>query len=97
MQDAAARNTQIDSPGDGPVTLPMTVRQYETLVDAGEFVEKRGQTELIHGRIVHKNPQEPEHADPVDDLAEWSIDQVKRRYLLSDGKPWITHPIHPKR
>jgi len=76
-----------------PVTLPLTTEQYETLVNAGAFEDTNGQIELIHGRIVRLNPQGPEHADPIDVLNEWSIENVQRRYTVRVEKP-IRIPEH---
>ncbi|WP_182866006.1 Uma2 family endonuclease [Rhodopirellula sp. JC639] len=64
------------------MTVPITTAQYETLVSSGTFENTSGQTELIHGRIVHMNPQGPEHADPIDHLNEWSFEQVGRRFTI---------------
>ena len=71
----------------GPVTVPITIGQDETLVAAGAFEDSHGQTELIHGRIVHLNPQGPEHADPIDFLGEWSFEKVQRRFTVRIEKP----------
>ncbi len=70
-----------------PVTLPITTEQYETLVNAGAFDGSTGQIELIHGRIVQMNPQGPGHADPIDFLTEWSVENVQRRYTIRVEKP----------
>ena len=59
-----------------PSTLPITLDQYESLVERGDFERFLVQVELIHGRIVHLNPQGPKHSDPVDMLMEWSIEQT---------------------
>ena len=70
-----------------PTTLPITTEQYETLVDAGAFDGTQGQIELIHGRIVHMNPQGPEHSDPIDVLNEWSVISVQQRFTIRVEKP----------
>jgi len=67
--------------------MPVTIDQYETLVSSGAFDRTPGQVELIHGRIVRMNPQGPEHADPIDVLSEWSIEQVQRRFTVRVEKP----------
>jgi len=76
-----------------PVTLPISVEQYETLVDAGTFEGQRGQIELIHGRIVRMNPQGPQHADPIDILTEWSVQRAAHRFRIRIEKP-IRIPDH---
>ncbi len=42
-----------------PITIPISVKQYASLVERGEFAAVSGQVELINGRIVRKNPQGP--------------------------------------
>ena len=39
-----------------PVTIPISIEQYASLVDRGDFDRIIGQVELINGRIVHMNP-----------------------------------------
>ena len=70
-----------------PVTDPITIEQYETLVDAGAFDQTLGQIELINGRIVQKIPQGPEHAHPIDILNEWSVESVRRQFFIRVEKP----------
>jgi Uma2 family endonuclease len=72
-----------------PTTIPLTVKQYETLVERGDFDAFSGQVELIRGRIVHMNPQGPQHSDPVDFLTEWSIEQTNRRFTIRTEKPIV--------
>lgn len=76
-----------DTNHTGPVTLPISIEHFETLVASGAFESNTGQTELIHGRMVHMNPQGPEHADPIDRLTEWSFEQVRRRFTIRVEKP----------
>lgn len=77
-------------PGEAmPVTLPISIRQYADLVDHGHFEEHCGQIELINGRIVRTNPQGPEHADPIDILSEWCIEQAKRQFRIRVEKPIV--------
>jgi Uma2 family endonuclease len=76
-----------------PVTVPITTDQYAILVNAGAFDETDGQIELIHGRIVRMNPQGPKHADPLDVLTEWSVENVQRRFTVRVEKP-IEIPEH---
>jgi Uma2 family endonuclease len=73
--------------GDFPVTLPVTIEQYSELVGQGHFTNVVGKVELINGRIVRMNPQGPEHACPLDILAEWSVEQVKRQFWVRIEKP----------
>ncbi|MEM9589200.1 MAG: Uma2 family endonuclease, partial [Planctomycetota bacterium] len=56
-------------------------------VAAGQFDQTPGQTELIRGRIVHMNPQGPEHADPIDFLAEWSFHVTQHQLTVRVEKP----------
>ena len=72
-----------------PTTIPLTVKQYEALVERGDFDAFTGQIELIRGRIVHMNPQGPQHADPIDFLSEWSFEQNKRRFTIRVEKPIV--------
>ncbi len=72
-----------------PTTIPLTVKQYEALVQRGDFDAFTGQVELIRGRIVHLNPQGPQHSDPIDFLTEWSIEQAKRRFTIRTEKPIV--------
>jgi Uma2 family endonuclease len=72
-----------------PTTIPLTVKQYETLVERGDFDAFVGQIELIRGRIVHMNPQGPQHSDPIDFLNEWSFEQTKRRFTIRIEKPLL--------
>ena len=65
-----------------PTTLPLTLDHYLTLVEAGAFDRTPGQVELINGRIVQMNPQGPQHADPIDVLNLWSVEQTRRRYTV---------------
>ena len=79
-----------DSSGlvDGfPTPLPITVDQYECLVREGCFEQpsgapSSGQIELINGRIVHMNPQGPQHASPIDLLTEWSFQVANHRFRI---------------
>lgn len=66
----------------GPATVPLTVDHFLALIRAGAFDRTPGQVELIHGRIVQMNPQGPQHADPIDVLAEWSIGAAAGRYTI---------------
>ena len=77
-----------------PSTLPITVDQYESLVARGDFEGFLGQVELIHGRIVHLNPQGPKHSDPIDMLMEWSIEQTRRQFTVRVEKPIIIPNHH---
>ena len=61
-----------------PRTLPITVEQYRMLVEHGEFTERRGQVELIYGKIVEMNPQGPQCADPIDELGHWARQSTSR-------------------
>jgi Uma2 family endonuclease len=70
-----------------PTTLPVTVDQFQTLVRSGAFNERRGQIELIRGRIVQMNPQGPEHADPIDELQDWSYEQATEQFRIRVEKP----------
>lgn len=72
-----------------PTTIPLTVKQYETLVERGDFNAFTGQVELIRGRIVHMNPQGPKHSDPIDFLNEWSFEQTGRRFTIRTEKPIV--------
>lgn len=72
-----------------PTTIPLTVKQYETLVERGDFDAFTGQIELIRGRIVHMNPQGPQHSDPIDLLTEWSFEQTQRRFTIRAEKPIV--------
>lgn len=72
-----------------PTTIPLTVKQYESLVERGDFDAFSGQIELIRGRIVHMNPQGPQHSDPIDFLNEWSFEQSKRRFTIRIEKPIV--------
>ncbi|TWT89268.1 Uma2 family endonuclease [Neorhodopirellula pilleata] len=76
-----------------PVTLPLTVKQFADLVDRGHFEKQPGQIELINGRIVRMNPQGPQHASPLDILAEWCVERSARRFWIRIEKP-IETPSH---
>ncbi|TWT88034.1 Uma2 family endonuclease [Neorhodopirellula pilleata] len=77
-------------PGDAmPVTLPISIQQYADLVDHGHFEGRVGQIELINGRIIRTNPQGPEHADPIDILSEWCIEQAERQFRIRVEKPIV--------
>lgn len=84
MTDATANSQGV--PGV-PETLPITLDQYDILVQRGTFANTYGQVELVRGRIVRMNPQGPEHADPIDFLAEWSIESVRRRFTVRIQMP----------
>ncbi|QDV40255.1 hypothetical protein Enr13x_00610 [Stieleria neptunia] len=88
MDNALPSNSSEPLPTrSAPVTLPITIGQYETLVASEAFEDTVGQTELIRGRMVHMNPQGPEHADPIDFLSEWSFERVDRRFTVRIEKP----------
>lgn len=70
-----------------PVTLPISIEQYEAMVERGDFAQYVGQIELMNGRIVHMNPQGPRHCDPVDFLTEWSIRQSGDNFTIRIEKP----------
>ena len=70
-----------------PRTLPITVEQYRMLVEHGEFTERRGQVELIYGKIVEMNPQGPQHADPIDELGHWSFQTAGDHFRIRIEKP----------
>ena len=89
----AVQPDQLESLVAGPVTLPLSVEDYMTLVQAGAFERASGQIELINGRIVQMNPQGPEHADPIDVLTLWSIEQTRRRFTVRVQLP-IVLPEH---
>lgn len=72
-----------------PTTIPLTVKQYESLVERGDFDGFTGQIELIRGRIVHMNPQGPQHSDPIDFLSEWSFEHTKRQFTIRIEKPLL--------
>ena len=72
-----------------PTTIPLTVKQYESLVERGDFDAFTGQIELIRGRMVHMNPQGPQHSDPIDFLTEWSIEQTHRQFTIRIEKPLL--------
>ena len=72
-----------------PTTIPLTVKQYETLVERGDFDAFAGQVELIRGRIVHMNPQGPQHSDPIDFLSEGSFEQTRRQFTIRIEKPLL--------
>lgn len=74
-------------PGERPVTLPLTIQQYSRLVDHDHFAGQTGQIELINGRIVQMNPQGPQHSDPIDLIAEWSIKLPDQQYRVRVEKP----------
>jgi len=80
-------NNEIPEPATHPVTLPVTVAQYRVLVDSGAFQHHQGQVELIYGRIVEMNPQGPQHADPIDELNEWSVGNAKAKFRVRIEKP----------
>ena len=84
---------QLESLVAGPVTLPLSVEHYMTLVQAGAFAGASGQIELINGRVVQTNPRGPEHADPIDVLTLWSIEQTRRRFTVRVQLP-IVLPEH---
>ena len=71
----------------GPVVLPLTLDQYQMLVNAGAFERVSGKVQLINGRILQMNPQGPQHATPIDILTEWSIQAVHQRYTVRIEKP----------
>lgn len=70
-----------------PQTLPITVDQYQLLVEHGKFADRRGQVELIYGEIVEMNPQGPQHADPIDELENWSHRQASDHFRIRVEKP----------
>ncbi len=81
------------SPSTGPVTMPLTLGHYETLIHAGVFDQSPGKIELINGRLTYMNPQGPEHAAPIDVLDEWSHEVVRKRFRIRVEKP-LTIPEH---
>jgi len=72
-----------------PITMPLSVDQYESLVGRGDFESVDGQVELINGRILRMNPQGPRQSDPIDMLLEWSIEQSKRQYTIRVQEPIV--------
>lgn len=70
-----------------PQTLPITTEQYQCLVDQGTFRGQKGQIELIYGKIVRMNPQGPVHADPIDELTEWSVREASKFFRIRIEKP----------
>jgi len=70
-----------------PTTLPLTIEQYEKLVEMATFEGQTGQIELINGRIVQMNPQGPQHSDPIDFLTEWSFLNAMGRFTIRVEKP----------
>lgn len=81
------RTTGLDFGSTAPQTLPLSVEQFACLVDAGKFDHRPGQIELINGRLVHMNPQGPQHADPVDLLEAWSHRVAGHHYRIRIEKP----------
>ena len=96
MNETDHATTPDESTAAGPVTLPITVEQYEALVARGDFERISGQVELIFGRIVRTNPQGPQHADPIDWLTEWSIEQAERQFTIRVEKPIIIPDHHSR-
>jgi Uma2 family endonuclease len=70
-----------------PQTLPVSVDQYRLLVEHGTFADRRGRVELIYGKIVEMNPQGPEHADPIDELGNWSHHYAGDLFRIRIEKP----------
>jgi Uma2 family endonuclease len=70
-----------------PATIPISTEQYRAMVERGDFEKVVGQVELIHGRIVHMNPQGPQHCDPIDCLTEWSIHRSLGSFTIRVEKP----------
>ena len=70
-----------------PTTMPLTVRNFQTLVRSGAFENQAGQIDLIHGRIVRMNPQGPAHADPIDELQDWSYEHARSQFKIRIEKP----------
>ena len=77
-----------------PRTLPITVDQYRMLVEQGEFADHFGQVELIYGKIIEMNPQGPRHADPIDELEEWSHLQADDCFRIRIEKPIEIPGLH---
>ena len=69
-------------PASFPVTLPISLDSYMTLVLSGKFEGTVGQIELINGRIVQMNPQGPQHADPVEVLSLWSFENARHQFNI---------------
>lgn len=70
-----------------PTTLPLTVRHFQILVRGGAFEDQSGQIELIHGRIVRRNSQGPEHSDPIDEIQDWSYEHAGQLFRIRIEKP----------
>lgn len=77
-----------------PHTIPITVEQYKLLVEHGTFEQRRGQVELIYGKIIEMNPQGPTHSDPIDELQNWSHDQAGGSFRIRIEKPIEIPGLH---
>ena len=75
------------STAEVPATLPLSLDNYQTLVQAGAFADTIGRVELINGRLVHMNPQGPQHSEPIDLLEEWSHEVVQKSFRIRIEKP----------
>jgi len=69
-----------------PQTVPITVKQYRLLVEHDTFADRRGQVELIFGKIVETHQQGPQDADPIDELGQWSH-QAVNNFRIRIEKP----------
>ena len=87
-------NDGVSGPAAYPTTLPITVPQYRLLAESGTFDRHVGQVELIYGRIVWINPQGPQHADPIDELTEWSVESAKSKFRVRIEKPIEIVELH---
>jgi len=61
-------------------TAKISFEQYELMVDAGVFSGRhRQRVELIHGELREMVPIGTRHADMVDELGDWSTENLGRQ------------------
>jgi Uma2 family endonuclease len=57
----------------------ITVDQYDEMIRRGDFEPREeNHVELIHGELSPMSPINDPHLNAVDELAEWSLDNVSR-------------------
>ena len=79
----------------------ITIAEYDRMISAGEFEpQEEYHVELIHGEIREMNPINPPHAEALNYLMYWSIDnsprdQVRVRNQESLGLPELESVPQP--
>lgn len=72
--------------------LPLSLQEYDRMIDAGAFVGMDRHIELIRGKLRQTNPAGPVHGDLIMYLVDWSHEQADRSAFLVTGQSGVNMP-----